>query len=199
MSALEPHHVKRPRLSLSCIVCRRRKVRCGREQPECTNCIRMNKACIYKAMVRDELTGRVRQLSPSPQVTDSTRPGHRDNDVNGSSTNLGWPQWPRQDANTRVGPAAATGGPRVVQPRLPADLGHPAVLSWEEAMQVPSDHDIPGPSSSVQLEAPSDQQSPSPNHGDIPSLDYLSLRRGARVRYIGKAFWGFVAGLVRRS
>jgi hypothetical protein len=195
MSAPEPHYVKRPRLSLSCIVCRRRKVRCGREQPECTNCIRMNKTCIYKTMARDELTGRVRQLSPSSQERDATEPDPRNNDVDGRSAKLLWSQWTGRDAN----PAAEIGGAHVVQRRLPADQGHPTVPSWEEAMQVPSDHDIPGTGGSVQPGALPDQPSSSQNHRHILSLDYLSLRRGARVRYIGKAFWGFVAGQVRSA
>ncbi|KAL3481391.1 hypothetical protein BJX99DRAFT_218931 [Aspergillus californicus] len=40
--------IRRPRVSTSCIVCRSRKVRCGRERPECGNCKKMNKACEYQ-------------------------------------------------------------------------------------------------------------------------------------------------------
>lgn len=40
--------IMRPRQSLSCIVCRRRKVRCGKEQPACGNCVRFNETCEYE-------------------------------------------------------------------------------------------------------------------------------------------------------
>ncbi|KAL4772674.1 hypothetical protein BDW60DRAFT_222264 [Aspergillus nidulans var. acristatus] len=41
--------VKKPRPAFSCLTCRTRKVRCGREQPECANCRRMNKVCKYQS------------------------------------------------------------------------------------------------------------------------------------------------------
>ncbi|KAL3429603.1 hypothetical protein BDV09DRAFT_202867 [Aspergillus tetrazonus] len=41
--------VKNPRPAFSCLTCRTRKVRCGREQPECANCRRMNKVCKYQS------------------------------------------------------------------------------------------------------------------------------------------------------
>ena len=48
----------RPRQSLTCVVCRRRKVRCGREQPACSNCVRIREACEYES---DSLDGASRQ------------------------------------------------------------------------------------------------------------------------------------------
>lgn len=39
--------ISRPRPCLSCATCRRRKVRCGRESPECYNCIRLREPCHY--------------------------------------------------------------------------------------------------------------------------------------------------------
>lgn len=44
----ESRHVQRPRPSLSCLTCRRRKVRCGREKSICHNCVRMNETCLYE-------------------------------------------------------------------------------------------------------------------------------------------------------
>ncbi|EAW09506.1 C6 zinc finger domain protein [Aspergillus clavatus NRRL 1] len=66
--------IRKPRVSLSCIVCRRRKVRCGREQPECANCVRMQETCVYQAMRRDESTGRVRPASPQDHPGRSSEP-----------------------------------------------------------------------------------------------------------------------------
>lgn len=37
----------RPRLCLSCATCRRRKVRCTKEQPACNSCVRTNEECRY--------------------------------------------------------------------------------------------------------------------------------------------------------
>lgn len=53
------HAVKRPRLALSCVVCRRRKVKCGKEQPKCQNCERLGEICAYDTGTRDGETGRV--------------------------------------------------------------------------------------------------------------------------------------------
>lgn len=44
----ESRHIQRPRPSLSCLTCRRRKVRCGREKSICYNCVRMNETCLYE-------------------------------------------------------------------------------------------------------------------------------------------------------
>ena len=51
MPSAEPRQIgiTRPRQSLSCVVCRRRKVRCGREQPACSNCIRIEVVCEYES------------------------------------------------------------------------------------------------------------------------------------------------------
>ena len=69
--------IKRPRLALSCVSCRRRKVRCGREHPQCVNCTRMNETCVYNTGVRDELTGRVQHVSSNNESSHSvSRPSN---------------------------------------------------------------------------------------------------------------------------
>ena len=45
-------HITRPRPSLSCVICRRRKVRCGREQPACSNCVRAQETCKYQSDIQ---------------------------------------------------------------------------------------------------------------------------------------------------
>lgn len=173
MSA-EHHQVKRPRLSLNCTVCRDRKVRCGREQPQCTNCIRMNRTCVYQGMVRDKLTGRVRPLSPGPQDGNLTGQSSSDRDSSSSGTGQGQPQ------------------PREYQ--VSEDLVHPTVSSLEESMPVPRIHDgIGGWSGAL----PDQNLSLQPPRANILPSAYLSVRTGGRVRYIGKSFWGSVAGQVR--
>lgn len=204
MSALEVRQVKRPRLSLSCSVCRSRKVRCGREQPECTNCLRMNKTCVYESLVRDELTGRLRQSPASNRDRDFTR-------VDSHKT----PTWsqanpftefegirPTQNhssqddsISTGINNSIDLNLPLPRERRVPLDKVHPKVPTWEEVLQGPVNQDISGSGpTSTALRSSSQDHRP-----DRLSPDYLSLRRGGRVRYIGKAFWGFIPGQVRLS
>lgn len=207
MSALEVRQVKRPRMSLSCIVCRQRKVRCGREQPECTNCIRMNKKCLYNSLVRDELTGRIRQPSPGTQDSDLARLDPQKNQtwsqVN-PVTRLGdirptqsYPNW-EDSISTTINRSSDPNQPMPREHQVPLVQVHPKVHTWEEAIQGPVNHDISG--SGITPAALSHQELSSQNNQpDMLSPDYISLRRGGRVRYIGKAFWGFVSGQVRSS
>lgn len=190
MSLSEPRQIKKPRLSLSCIVCRRRKVRCGREQPECANCVRMKENCVYRAMVRDESTGRVRPVPPQDRDPIDSTDAHPD---------LPWPDW-------RVGPNAPYPEIHSRPPSRPSLHRQepyptvPTVASWEEAIQLPRYRDTSVP----QIGGSSTTGEPStmPSTDYFPSLndplcrDYLSIRRGGRVRYIGRTFWGFVAGKV---
>lgn len=207
MSALEVRQVKRPRLSLSCSVCRSRKVRCGREHPECTNCLRMNQKCVYESLVRDELTGRLRQPFASNEGRDLSRlDSHKSptwsqsNPFTGSGdirpTQIHSNQGDSKSFESVSSSDLNSSLPREHQ--VMSDKAHPKVPTWEEAIQEPVDQDVSGPRAIAT--ALSDQRLRSQDHGPIIlSPDYLSLRHGGRVRYIGKAFWGFVPGQVRSS
>ncbi|KAL5335044.1 hypothetical protein BJX70DRAFT_333832 [Aspergillus crustosus] len=72
--------VKRPRPSHNCLVCRSRKVKCGREQPECANCRKMGRRCEYQAGVssgqsttqqQDLQAGNPMEVAPSDQISHS--------------------------------------------------------------------------------------------------------------------------------
>ncbi|KAJ5186081.1 Transcription factor [Penicillium cf. griseofulvum] len=165
--------IKKPRLSLSCIVCRRRKVRCGREQPDCANCVRMKENCVYRTMVRDESTGRVRPVSP--------RDSGESRESRDSNARQDLP-WLHRDAYPKPSrPPSHSPSPQ-----------HPTVPSWEEAIQQPS-YEVPIGSATTTRDP-----SPVPSSSFLTlnplCRDYLSIRRGGRVRYIGRTFWGFVAG-----
>ncbi|PYH88730.1 hypothetical protein BO71DRAFT_413316 [Aspergillus ellipticus CBS 707.79] len=222
----EPRQIKRPRLSLSCIVCRRRKVRCGREQPECANCVRMKENCLYKIMVRDDSTGQVHQVSPPPE---DIHPGGRDphpKDLTSSQSGNAIDQNDEPPPPPAAGPTAplTAGGsrPRSSQThgeeassrsllntlsanpspaRSPnhrqVDMAHPTVPSWEEgpAREVTTEAaTATRDASDVALTTTSTSTPYSVSLSNQVCSDYLSLRRGARARYIGQAFWGFVAG-----
>ena len=72
--------IMRPRQSLSCVVCRRRKVRCGKEQPACGNCVRINESCEYDSNIPDLASRQAKRKHtnppsrpervPSPQATE---------------------------------------------------------------------------------------------------------------------------------
>ncbi|KAJ5939549.1 Transcription factor [Penicillium verhagenii] len=208
MPAPQSRPIKKPRISLSCIVCRRRKVGCGREQPECANCVRMKENCVYQAMTRDESTGRVRPLSPSPQNChyggsdphphSKIRPGQPSPSRPASRSNhLSDPRPHILHSHPHPHPHQQSVGP-----------SDPAVPSWEEATQLPNDPDAypscehgstatsRGPFESPEPAAYPFKNSKDPNYPRPTPLygDYLSLRRGGHVRYIGPTFWGFVAG-----
>ncbi|KAJ5688468.1 hypothetical protein N7536_011087 [Penicillium majusculum] len=189
MSLSEPRQIKKPRLSLSCIVCRRRKVRCGREQPECANCVRMKENCVYRAMVRDESTGRVQPIPPQDRDPRDSTDAHPD---------LPWPHW-------RVGPNAPYPDIHSRPPSRPSPHRKepypavPTVPSGEEAIQLPRYRDasvpqIGGDSSTTREPSTMPSTNYFPSLNDPICRDYLSIRRGGRVRYIGRTFWGFVAG-----
>lgn len=190
MPLSEPRQIKKPRLSLSCIVCRRRKVRCGREHPECANCVRMKENCVYRAIVRDESTGRVRPVSPQ---------GGNPRDSTDAHLDLPWPHSGRH-ANAPYPEKHSRPPSRPSPHRQEPYHTVPTVRSWEEALQLPRYGDVSVP----QIGGSSTTREPStvPSTNYFPFLndslcrDYLSIQRGGRVRYIGRTFWGFVAGKV---
>ena len=221
----KPRQIKKPRLSLSCTVCRRRKVRCGRELPECANCIRMKKNCAYNTTVRDEFTGQVHQVSPAPQDRESNGSNPHTNHSNSQPVNPTWFHWVAREENA-TDPSDMTPRERVVQtgsgdsnplsgtPRLARstqhrqsfELPYQKVPSCQETTQVSGDHNNPAPErggdtlrATQDSSAVASMPSASLDYGGSLCCDYLSLRQGARSRYIGPAFWGFVAGKASKA
>lgn len=172
-------------------------------------------------MVRDEFTGKVQQVSPAPQDRDSYGSDPQNNRSNGQPTDLTWLHSVTREAGNVTGASdeaaraqvertgsgnssalSANASPvRSSQHRLSVDLAYPKMPSWEEAIQVPGGHYAPAPErSGSTLSATRDPSAvastspPSPYDRGSLCCDYLSLRQGARARYIGRAFWGFVAG-----
>lgn len=88
----EGRPITRPRQSFSCVVCRRRKVRCGREQPACSNCVRIRETCEYEADILSKPAAH-----PDPKPTAS--PFHanaRKINTSTQGTQHAWPQWTLQ-------------------------------------------------------------------------------------------------------
>ncbi|KAJ5708757.1 hypothetical protein N7488_008558 [Penicillium malachiteum] len=187
----EPRQIKKPRLSLSCIVCRRRKVRCGREQPECANCVRMKQNCVYQALVHDD-SGRAHPASPL------------DKGINKPDTQkeLSWSHWVPRESN--IDNATGADEPSTHPNQPSAHPGHrpppqqsveplSTVPSWEEAIQISDFHDATA--AHHHSPAITRNSSPVPSAPPLPTESgFLSLRRGARSRYMSQTFWGFVVG-----
>lgn len=77
---------KRRRPALSCVSCRRRKIKCDRTQP-CKNCVSLQAECIYKLYVNEDI------LRGPPAATSSSSSTTRDSahavpDAHGGVTNL---------------------------------------------------------------------------------------------------------------
>lgn len=66
----------RPRPSLSCVTCRRRKVRCTKEQPSCHSCVRTNTTCKYDKDVwkGSKTQAKQKQSAGKHRNTKSTQP-----------------------------------------------------------------------------------------------------------------------------
>ncbi|PWY94566.1 hypothetical protein BO94DRAFT_563173 [Aspergillus sclerotioniger CBS 115572] len=90
----EKRPIKRPRVSLSCIACRRRKVRCTREQPACANCIRTKETCVYSATSRDDNASQIPQVPP-PQERNSGASEPRTQD-------LTWSHWVSEETDMAI-------------------------------------------------------------------------------------------------
>lgn len=58
--------------AFSCEPCRRRKVKCGGEQPVCSRCLARNDACVYKLW--DPLPSSLLSRLPPPETTTSPHP-----------------------------------------------------------------------------------------------------------------------------
>ncbi|CEL03853.1 hypothetical protein ASPCAL04992 [Aspergillus calidoustus] len=205
MSPSEVRQVKRPRVSLSCIVCRRRKVRCGREHPRCANCVRMKEKCLYNPTTHNELTGQGDEYTTAVQ----------DKSIKGQESHtkeLTWAHWvPGGTKNTIYAgdeprPPSLTGAPAAgSQSRLTratrkqAAMDNITMPDSEDAIKLPVGQDIPTEvrRRTASVPVPLAVGSPSASSPDAPTNPqdgYLSLRRGGGSRYIGQTFWGSVAG-----
>ncbi|KAL3492159.1 hypothetical protein BJX62DRAFT_236596 [Aspergillus germanicus] len=208
MSSTGSRQIKRPRVSLSCMVCRRRKVRCGREHPQCANCVRMKEKCLYNLTTHDELMGRADQLAVAAQ--DKSPRG-----LEPHMQELTWAHWVPGGTGNRIGPgdepqSPSAGAPAAcLQPRLSrgakqAAMDHITMVHSEEATKLPAGQNTANEATigtasviSESLASPpltSRPDASTKQQNRLWGRNHLSLGRGSRARYISPAFWGFVAG-----
>ncbi|KAL3443157.1 hypothetical protein BJX65DRAFT_285749 [Aspergillus insuetus] len=210
MSSTESRQVKRPRVSLSCMVCRRRKVRCGREHPQCANCVRMKEKCVYNPTTRDGLIGQGHESETAAQEKSTEG-------LESHTKELIWAHWvPGGRGNRRdsgdepqspsLAGATVAGSPSRLTRAIckQGAMNHTIVLQSEDVMKLPVGQntatDARSDTTSVILESlapPPSASSPDASKEQQNSLwgrGHLSLGRGSRARYISPAFWGFVTG-----
>lgn len=100
--------IQRPRPCLSCSTCRRRKVRCGRESPECYNCVRLKESCHYETFRPRRSQGQG-QPSSTRDARDREDPVASEKKVHEGQGNIQrtsivqddrWNEWPRNQFGT---------------------------------------------------------------------------------------------------
>lgn len=107
--------ISRPRPCLSCSTCRRRKVRCGRESPECYNCVRLREPCHYDPF-------QTKQAAPHNPTQDASRnetPANAEKSSKGGQENSQgksparddtWNEWPRNSLEIETSRAEVSEG-----------------------------------------------------------------------------------------
>ena len=66
----EGRGIPRPRPTHNCLACRQRKVRCSKERPACTNCVRVNAVCKYGDTALDHTKDTPSNAKRRPAVED---------------------------------------------------------------------------------------------------------------------------------
>ena len=86
----EGRATSRPRLCLSCATCRRRKVRCTKEQPACNSCVRTNEECKYDKSAWMKANAQAKQNKAANNYQNSDRASKRPNT---SAQEDHWTDW----------------------------------------------------------------------------------------------------------
>ena len=86
----EGRATSRPRLCLSCATCRRRKVRCTKEQPACNSCVRTNEECIYDKAAWKKADAQAKQKKAASNNQNKAR-ANKKSDISPQEDN--WVDW----------------------------------------------------------------------------------------------------------
>lgn len=109
MPPSESRQITRPRPSLSCAICRRRKVRCGREQPTCNNCVKMNEACEYETDMSDRSAFQAKRNQPTTTAFEThANWTARDNSSSASTRQAHYSEASREPTDLSSDPSATT-------------------------------------------------------------------------------------------
>ena len=86
--------ISKPRPSFSCIACKQRKVRCTREQPICSNCVRMSDVCEYEHNAVSQINATQSHLKRKQPMSKNN---NQSKSSKGPASQVGsWKEWPYQ-------------------------------------------------------------------------------------------------------
>lgn len=124
----------RPRQIASCVNCRSRKVKCDRQRPSCSRCIKHKQSCSYFDGRELEVPGRrvpveVRLSQPSPSlVSGLALPGYYYGYPGQGQPGLGMPGQGSPGSGVPRDPRVGPGSPQGVPQGLGQSPGHPPGL-----------------------------------------------------------------------
>jgi hypothetical protein len=173
-------HGTKFRPSLSCSICRRRKVRCGKEKPACSACVRMNEHCEYdrapgaeprvEGLGESDITGLPQ--APQPSTIINVNESSRTQDLK-SATQL-------STVDGTFSSSIVTPPTSIATPLSRKRTRSPDSLSIRQPLRF-----------SQYLEA-------STLHSRTGSQGYSAIEDIFRPRYVIPTFWGFVPGQVSK-
>jgi transcriptional regulatory protein GAL4 len=162
-------HARNREIEHSCTECRRRKAKCDRTQPECSNCSRHNRSCSYEKPVKTPLTRKyVTELEhelaqAQEQLRRSSTPagpaisGHALADGNRSSQDGSRARGIEEGINVGAlfNPVAPSRSAVVVAPRSTLNMnGSQTRISAPKSVRYASSSQTTKPSPTFSLEAP---------------------------------------------
>lgn len=154
--------VTRPRLAFNCLECGRQKRRCDKLKPQCTNCQRVGKTCIYNTGTRDPETGRVSR----PKLSDETKSSVSRCSLDNANHN----DIPSRAEDRHDLPPKFFSGARIGRGAREKYIG----LGFWASLR---DHNIPGQSSIYQdlfYGQPDDPSSPTPYVSSVTLVEILT-------------------------
>ncbi|KAI4248638.1 MAG: hypothetical protein LQ352_005876 [Teloschistes flavicans] len=99
----ESRNTTRPRLSLNCFTCRRRKVRCTKERPSCDSCLRTKDVCVYDEDAWETARSQPKKKQAPRKTTTKNQSKNRPR----STQDQDWVNWttdPAKQASPRESP-----------------------------------------------------------------------------------------------
>ena len=204
--------ITRPRPSLSCTVCKRRKVRCGKEQPFCANCAKEPEACKYEYDIHHRSTDetvRSYQNPSDPAESGSTSSAPLPSDMPLFNPNIYQNLPPANDRFSYV-----DGGPENSLPWNDLTTTSNAIV--ESVFEAPhkrhqnSDQYTmlqgsangrgEGEESNAhkrkKLRISNQPEATSSSESHFRPFGYLSIQNGGLSRFVGDNFWGLIKGHV---
>ena len=182
--------IPRPRPALNCRSCKQRKVRCSKERPACTNCVRVKAACEYENTVSDRVGNTVLSAKRTVAFEEESTPSSKREKL----SLLAKPHGPQSiDLVPRARDLDNLNGTGHLQPKPDPSS---QILNLNSSSLVGKQQSEDGNvSGNVAHDAirtvPSNSRESTPiTHG------YLSKQLGGQFSYVENSFWALIRGYV---